>query len=305
MAQEITYDQDEICEIESLVESLEKLFDDDIKRDLSNDFTSLFDIGFTGISKLNEQTVSLASSHGNFASELKKHDQNMAGLENAIDVKIKTMIDNSVVEDNNNTSAARTLNEVNLPNIIKGQKINIAILTESLHEFNYTNKATILKNILRYGNGSVTSLLTDPDKSNVLAYEIKQMLGDKDAELSKVATEEEKEFQREFLNSLAEEKDNVFQEVDEDTFLRGIPYYKKISDLNGMKVSDLVIDKKNEKLLTDCIKYVYEHTFVNGLLQNDLTAVKGYVKGVSTKNNTTPGVLLTSKMGASLIKGGL
>ena len=305
MAQEITYDQDEICEIESLVESLEKLFDDDIKKDLSNDFTSLFDIGFTGLSKLKEQTNTLATNHNTLGTELKKHDNNMTSLENAIDVKIKSMIDTSLIEDTNNTSAARVLNEIEFAKVNKGQKVSIETLTTSVHEFSYNSKVTLLKNILKYDNGSVTSLLTDPDKANILVYEIRQMFNDKESEMSTEATEEEKQFQTELLNSLAEEKENVFKDVDEETFLRGLPYYKKIADLNGMKVSELVIDKKNEKLLTDCIKYVYEHTFVNGLLQQDLSAFKGYVKGVSSKNNITPGILLSSKTGASLIKGGI
>ena len=305
MAQEITYDQDEICEIESLVESLEKLFDDDIKKDLSNDFTSLFDIGFTGLSKLKEQTNTLATNHNTLGTELKKHDNNMTSLENAIDVKIKSMIDTSLIEDTNNTSAARVLSEIEFAKVNKGKKVSIETLTASVHEFSYNSKVTLLKNILKYDNGSVTSLLTDPDKANILVYEIRQMFNDKESEMSTEATEEEKQFQTELLNSLAEEKENVFKDVDEETFLRGLPYYKKIADLNGMKVSDLVIDKKNEKLLTDCIKYVYEHTFVNGLLQQDLSAVKGYVKGVSSKNNITPGILLSSKTGASLIKGGI
>ena len=305
MAQEITYDQDEICEIESLVESLEKLFDDDIKKDLSNDFTSLFDIGFTGLSKLKEQTNTLATNHNALGTELKKHDNNMTSLENAIDVKIKSMIDTSLIEDTNNTSAARVLSEIEFAKVNKGKKVSIETLTTSVHEFSYNSKVTLLKNILKYDNGSVTSLLTDPDKANILVYEIRQMFNDKESEMSTEATEEEKQFQTELLNSLAEEKENVFKDVDEETFLRGLPYYKKIADLNGMKVSDLVIDKKNEKLLTDCIKYVYEHTFVNGLLQQDLSAVKGYVKGVSSKNNITPGILLSSKTGASLIKGGI
>ena len=158
MAQEITYDQDEICEIESLVESLEKLFDDDIKKDLSNDFTSLFDIGFTGLSKLKEQTNTLATNHNTLGTELKKHDNNMTSLENAIDVKIKSMIDTSLIEDTNNTSAARVLSEIEFAKVNKGKKVSIETLTASVHEFSYNSKVTLLKNILKYDNGSVTSL---------------------------------------------------------------------------------------------------------------------------------------------------
>ena len=305
MAQEITYDQDEIAEIESLVESIEKLFDEDIKNDLTNDFTSISNLGFTNITKLQEQTNTLGSTETKLANALKKHDQSITNLENSIDVKLKTMIDESTTEDATNTSAAKVLDEITLANVNKGQKISTATLITSVHEFTYTNKKAIIKNILKYNNGSVTSLLTDPDKSNILVYEIKQMLHDNESEMSKTATEEEKEFQRELLDSIAMEKENVLNDVNEDTFLKGLPYYKKIADLNNLKVSELIMDKSNEELFTSCVKYVYDHTFVNGLLENDLASVKGFVKGVSDKNNIDPVTLLSGKMGASLIKGGM
>lgn len=305
MAQEITYDQDEIAEIESLVESIEKLFDEDIKNDLTNDFTSISNLGFTNITKLQEQTNTLGSTETKLANVLKKHDQSITNLENSIDVKLKTMIDESTTEDATNTSAAKVLDEITLANVNKGQKISTATLITSVHEFTYTNKKAIIKNILKYNNGSVTSLLTDPDKSNILVYEIKQMLHDNESEMSKTATEEEKKFQRELLDSIAMEKENVLNDVNEDTFLKGLPYYKKIADLNNLKVSELVMDNSNEELFTSCVKYVYDHTFVNGLLENDLASVKGFVKGVSDKNNIDPVTLLSGKMGASLIKGGL
>ncbi len=304
MALEITYNSDEIHELETTLENQEKILGDNMKQSLASNFDSLTAIGFGGINKLQSQTDSLITSHSSFIKELKEHDENKIELENAINTAIKAKLDNNEYEEANDASQTHELNDVVLQEVNEGQEINTEMLTEAVKEFSYTAKAAMLQNILNLDVGSLTSLLTDTNKSNILVYEIRQMLNDETTDLSRAATKGEKEVQKEFIRSLAKETSNIFKEVDENTFLRGIPYYKKISELNGINIEDLLLDDKNKKLLTDCVKFVCEHNAVNGIDDSDIAAVKAYVNEVANKHKLSTRELLTSS-NAQLLKEGV
>ena len=305
MAQEITYDSEEIIEIENILDTSEKLFTDEIKQDLTNDFAPLKDLGFTGLTVVQNQSTSLSNSHNSFSKELKSHDQNLTSLESSIDEKIKMMIDNKSIENTNNASDEKDLEEIDLNEVTSGQPISSAQLSELIAKFTYSSKVGILNNILNFEVSNVTSMVTDPEKSNILVYELRQMLNDDETDISIKATDEEKKLQKELLNSIAKEEENPFREVEEDSFLRGLPYFKKMAELNNLEVADLIIDKENEKLLNDCIKYIYDHSSVNGLTESDIASVKEYVDKIASKNNMSPTELFNSSSCISLIKEGV
>lgn len=305
MAEEITFDSEELFGIENILESSEKIFNDDIKKDLSNDFTSLLDLGFTGVSVVQNQTSTLSTNHDSFTKALKNHDQNITSLESSIDEKIKAMIDNKEIDDNNDASEVEELIDVDLDDIEKGQTISDEQLTSLVSEFTYTSKVGILKNILSYDVSNITSLITIPENSNILVYELRQMLYDDVTDINAKATDNEKHIQKEFINSLASEETNPFKDIEEDTFLKGLPYYKRIAELNNMDAGDLLVDKENEKLLKDCIEHIYNHTSVNGLSESDINSVKNYVNQIAKENNMSANELFENSSTISLLKGGI
>ena len=303
MAGEIIYNSDEIYETQSILDKSAKIFSDDMKKSLASNFDALTAIGFTGVSKLQKQTDELISNHNSFKEELKEHDENRIELEKSINETIKLKLENKQYEEVEDSANNHELAEVELDAVDEGEEINTALLKEAVREFSYSSKVAILKNILKLDAGSVSALLTDSASSNILVYEIKQMLNDNTSSISRTATDEEKEVQKEFIKALANEKDDIFREIEDDTYLRGMPYYKKISGLNGINVEDLLLDEKNNKLLTNCVKFICGHNAVSGMDTSDIDAVKAYVKGVAEKNKMAIDTLLTSANAQLLRRG--
>ena len=303
MAGEIIYNSDEIYEAQGILDTTAKIFSDDMKKSLASNFDSLTAVGYTGINKLQKQTDELINNHNSFKEELKEHDDNRIELEKTLDETIKLKLENKQYEEVEDNANTHELAEVELEAVDEGQEINTALLTEAVREFSYSSKVSILKNILKLDTGSISALLTDPKESNILVYEIKQMLNDNTSSMSTTATDEEKEVQKEFIKALANEKEDILREIEDDTYLRGMPYYKKISGLNGINIEDLILDEKNSKLLTNCVKFICDHNAVGGMNASDIDAVKAYVKGVAENNKMSVDTLLTSANAQLLRRG--
>ena len=309
MAEEIIYDSEEVLDAANTLGVSEKLFNSDVKNSLASDFTFLDELGFTGVGKLKQQNEALIYMHNSVVNDLKDHDTNMIDFETKQKEKIQELLEYKLeekeeVQEVNVELKGVELGESNLGTMDQGISVKTTELSDIMPELSYSGKKDILLSIVNYQVSSMTGLLTDSNQSNILAFELKQVLNDNSSDISTIATDEEKDLQKALVESLASEKENIFREVEEDTFLRGMPYYKKIADLNNLPVSDLLIDEKNNKLLTDCVDYVCGHNGIDGMDASDIASVKNYISSLAESQSTSVASFLSNSNNAKIIRGG-
>jgi hypothetical protein len=147
--------------------------------------------------------------------------------------------------------------------------------------------------------------LCDPAKANILVYQLKSMLKQTDIKQSELATDDEKSIQKIMLESLSKEDKNPFAELDDSTFLTGMPYLKQIAKSNNINFSDLIVEDKYASILMTGLSNIYNGNVDNTLTTNEIEKVKTYIDAIAKNNNMDAKTLLSDPKNMSLIKGGI
>ena len=162
---------------------------------------------------------------------------------------------------------------------------------------------TLLKNIVTNG-GLLSVMLTDSYSANILTYTLKNILG-YEGELGKVSTSDDTLIQKELLKKIVNQNENVFQKIDEKTFLVGMPYLKSFAKEHNLDVAELVLNDKNEDLLMTSLVNIFDGNTGNSLTAKEVEGVRSYLNSVADKNGISTETLLSSSNYISLIKGGV
>lgn len=308
MADKIVYSEQELEAAKAnLTEGL-NILKNDIETSINSDFSVLEELGLfsNGITKIKAQTASLGEVHNSLINKLAKHAQDYRDQESQNQRFIEYAQDGKRIKDSPYAGGSTSGREDQNLEKENGKAIENSYLKEVIPLFSSESRLQMLKNLLTYNTASLTALFTDAAKSNMLIYQLKKMLKDNTAVQSELSLDEEKELQKQLLESIAKEEKNLFLEVDEVLFLAGLSYYKQVALKNNMNVSDLLIDEKHEELLMKSFHDMYyDGDNLIDVPKEEIKRVKEYFDNLSKAKNISVNDLLSDKKYMEIIKEGV
>lgn len=307
MAEKISYSVEEL-EIASknLSDSL-NILKNDIEKSINTDFRVLEELGFfsTGVNTIKKQIQNLGEEHNTLISKLSKHKEGYQIQQDSFNNIIEQARGGKKIRSDDYSGNNLTVRETEEYQKEDGSKVKNSYLREVIPLLDSNSKLQMLKNILVYNKGSFNSLFTDSTKANVLVYQIKKMLKDEEAKVSKVSFDDEKFIQKQVIETIAKEGKNLFMDVNDKTFLSGINYYNKVALLNNINVSDLLIDKDKEELLRKAFNDLYfDRANLDGITKEEVERVKEYFNILAKNNNVSVEQLLSNSKYMNVIKEG-
>lgn len=309
MSNTIEYNSEELYETVSIIEEAKKILAEDIKTSLDSDFSDLVELNLfsEGLSKLKSQAASLIDTHENLIASLKTHDAEIGNTETETEQIIRNyqVPTPSGSGSSGYSGSSVASGEVTTEDVVKGNEINNTVLKEILPQLDYSSHLQILKNIMIYNEGNVTNLLFEPSMSNHLVYLLKKMMTDDAITKDPKATNETIDIQKVLLRSIANDKNNAFSELDDETVLVAIKHFDKFAKSNNLDVADLLLDEKNQTVLFKEIKNVYENKNTSDMSQNELNKFKKYIDTIAGKNNMTSEELLSNEKNMTIIRKGV
>lgn len=300
----IVYDSNEISNIISKIDDNTSIIETDILSSIHNDFNILKDLELfhEGLDDLEIRINKSLSMNNKLIDILNDHDIQM----NELDKKHLSLFNEE--KSDNNDDEVIVENTINVDNIelnkIADSKLILSEYIDSVvFNSSYEKKLVLLKDIL---NNNSLSIITDTDQADILIYQLKEYLKkDYPMELTKLLKDEEKEIQKSFFDAISSNDTNIFDEIEEDSFLKGFSYLKQVSAKNDLSVSDLIFDDKNNALFMNAMNEIYNSNQMDILTNNELDSVKNYINGVAEKYNISPLDLLKGETYISALKGGI
>ena len=217
----LIYESNEISNIVSKIVSNTTIIENDIKSSLNNNFFILQELDFfdTGLNSLKTYANKISNMNNNLISRINEHDSSMNELNNKhlalfnkddVEIEKQEVYSGTVVEIND-----IVLNKVTDAKVILSEYIN-----EVIPSFSYDKKIEVLKNILN--NDTSLSIITDKEKSDIMVYQLKNILNNNySIELSKLTKDEEQDIQKSFFKSIIDNDTNIFDELEGNSFLNG------------------------------------------------------------------------------------
>ena len=302
----IVYDSDEISSILSKIGNCSSIIENDIMSSLTNDFSILqeLDLFGEGLSKLNSKASQIISLNNRLTSKLNEHDSSMNEL-NKKHVDLFDNIDNYSDESDIYSGEVVNIDEIALESAATdGKKILSEYIESVIFKFSYDKKLVLLKKILNDGENSL-NIITDSEQSEILIYQLKEVLKeDYSIDLGKLTKEEEKELQKAFFNSICDTNKNIFDDIEEDSVLKGLSYFKEVCSENNISVADLLYDDNNKELFVNTLKDIYNND-IESLTSNELLSIRSYIDNVAASNKVEVSKLFEGVGYSSALKGGI
>lgn len=301
----IVYDSNEISSIMSKIGNNSSIVESDIVNSLTNDFSMLqeLDLFAEGLNKLSSKASQVISLNNRLLTRLSEHDSNM----NELNKKHTDMFNN--IDDYTDDSGVYSgevvsIDEITLSSVPDGKLILSEYIGSVIFKFPYDKKLVLLKKILNDGKNSL-DIITDSKQSDILIYQLKEVLKeDYSIDLGKLTTEEEKELQKAFFNSICDENKNIFDEIEQDSILKGMSYFKEVCSNNNISVTDLLYDDNNKDLFVNALKDIYNNQ-LESLTANETLSVRSYIDNVASSNKIEVSKLLEGSEYSSILKGGI
>ncbi len=313
------YYEAEIEEAKSSLSSAKSTLTSDVIPSLNSNFQVLEELGLIsgGLSKIKTQAQALADAYDYVINALSTHES----TERENETKVGSTV-NSYTRTTGGTQSTGSSSDSGgrdpgdshegtpihtekpiVEEIEEGKTISTEELVELINDMKFEEIITLLKNIVKNG-GLVTAMLTDKYSANILTYTLKNILG-YEADLGKVTTSDDTLIQEKLLEKIANENENVFVKINENTYLTGMPYLKSIAKQNNLTVSQLILNDSNEKLLLKSLVDIYDGNTGTTLSTKEVEEVRTYLNTVAEKNGISTETLLSSENYISLIKGGV
>lgn len=307
MANEIKYNTEEINETQTILKESLNILQNEISTPLNSEFEALskVDLFSSGLTKLKSQTETLVENYTTFSSSLSQHENDLSTFEDTQASEVREYISNYSGSRHYSSGSSHDIDSISTDNVEEGNAINNSYLETILPEISYNSKVQALKNILTYNNDTLTALLTDVSKANILVYQLKKMLNGQDLKISQLATDDEKKIQKIMLETLSKESNNPFAELDDSTFLKGMPYLVKIAKENNITIGDLILEDKYSSILMSSLINIYNGNVNNSLTEKEISGVKSYLDQIATINNLNIKTLFSDVKNITLIKGGI
>ena len=300
----IVYDSNEITNILSKIVNNTSIIENDVLSSINNDFNLLHELNLfsDGLNKLADNSKKIVSLNNRLSYILNDHDLNMNAL-NKKHIDLFNNFDDDFEKNNVYDSEIINIDEISVNKITDGKLILKEYVNDVLFSFNYDRKLEILNKILKDNS---LSIITDNEQSDILIYQLKDILKDKySMEFSKLSKEEEIEIQRDFFKSISSNDKNIFNEIKEDSLLHGLSYFNEVSEKNNISVESLLFDEKNNELFVKALSDIYKDNQIDSLTVDESNSVKNYINNIATSNNIEVFELLKDEKYSSVLKGGI
>ena len=261
----------------------------------------------SGFEKIKSQTKSVTNAFQYIIDTLSNHDRDMETTNSLVIDLVKEFCDShggtyrDELRDKRTRGATINNDNIETKEVEEGKEISSNKIVDYIVKMDYSTTLKTLKNIAKKG-GDLEVLLTDKYSSNICSYNLKNILGE-EADLGKVVTSEDTLIQRKLLEKLVSLDEETLAQIDQNTFLRGIPYLKSIAKNYSVDVCDLLLDDDKEQLLLKSLKDIYSSDTSSILSETNINSVKNYLDEVANNNGISTKKLLSSTNYMSLIKG--
>ena len=261
-----------------------------------------------GFSKIKSQTKSITNALQTIIDTLSTHDRDMENTNSLVINMVKNYCDThgGTYRDENrdirNKGTIISSDKIDTEDVEEGKEISSNKLVDYIVKMDYTTTLETLKNISKKG-GDLEVLLTDRYSANICSYILKNILG-AETDLGKVVTSDDTLIQRKLLEKTVSFDDETIAKIDQNTLLRGIPYFKSVANDNDIDVCDLIQSDAKESLLLKSLNDIYSGDVSSLLGESNINSVKNYLDGVASSNGISTKTLLSSTNYMSLIKGG-
>ena len=306
------YYEGEIEEAKASLSSAKSTLSSDVIPSLNSNFQILVELGlFPGLAKIKTQAQSLADAYEYVISALSAHVSAERENERKVGDTVRSYTGTTggtqapTGGDTTRPTGGTTITtpKPTVKPVEEGKQISTEELVKLINDMTFEEIITLLKNIVTNG-GLLSVMLTDSYSANILTYTLKNILG-YEGELGKVSTSDDTLIQKELLKKIVNQNENVFQKIDEKTFLVGMPYLKSFAKEHNLDVAELVLNDKNEDLLMTSLVNIFDGNTGNSLTAKEVEGVRSYLNSVADKNGISTETLLSSSNYISLIKGGV
>ena len=304
----VNYSTEVVDESKSLVNSTKNQLES-----VGNSYNSLDVINSCGLfsngfEKIKSQTKSITNAFGSIIDTLSIHDRDMETTNSLVIDLVNEYCDThggTYRDDLRNTKTKGTVinsDNIETEEVSEGKEISSNKIVDYIVKMDYSTTLKTLKNISKKG-GDLEVLLTDRYSSNICSYNLKKILGE-EANLGNVVTSDDTLVQRKLLEKIVSLDDETITQIDQNTLLRGLPYFKSISKNSNIDVCDLLQNDDQEPLLLRSLKDIYSNKTSSLLSESDTSSVKKYLDEVAKSNGISTKTLLSSTNYMPLIKGG-
>ncbi len=260
----------------------------------------------SGFEKIKSQTKSVTNAFQTIIDTLSNHDRDMETTNSLVIDLVNKYCDThggtyrAEQRDKRTEGTIINSDSIETKEVEEGKEISSDEIVDYIVKMDYSTTLKTLNNISKKG-GDLEVLLTDKYSANICSYNLKNILGE-EADLGKVVTSNDTLIQEKLLEKFVSLDEDTIAQIDQNTILRGIPYFKSIAKDNNISVCDLIQNDDNEKLLLKSLKDIYSGE--TSLSESNISSVKKYLDEVAKKNGISTKTLLSSTNYMSLIKGG-
>ena len=300
----IVYNSDEMLSIVSKIGETVNVLQNEIYPLINSGFSLLeeLDLFSTGLDRLKSKADNSIYINNKIITFLREHDNDYNDIDNKHSALFADVTDS--ISENTYSGSSVEIDDIVLTKINDGKLILTEYVKEVIPNFSYDKKLEVLKDIL--GDDQSLSLLTDVTESDIMVYKLKELLNKEySIELNKLSKEEEQEIQKSFFESIIDNDTNIFDELNNDSFLNGLQYYKQIASKNGISVADLIYNDDKKELFMSAVSDIYNNDEVDVLTDREMDSVKNYIKEISSSNSIGITELLSDSKYSSIIKGGI
>ena len=303
MANRIIYDSNDIISVNNRLKEQINLIQNDIESSL-DDFSLLqeLDLFSDGLIALKKESHELGRKRSNMETMLKNHDDNLIEFEKSQ----VNYVNKFLGLDNKNNNTRYTGDIVNTGKIVVdevsyGKQIKLTELKEILFNFSYDEKLELLKKMFSNEEYSLDSLLLDQENASITKKSLLGVLGYSDASIN--GELEEKDLQKTLLDVVIPSSNEIINDLDTKSILKGKDYFQKVADDNNISLADLLTKEGNDTILSECLKNIVDGN-VENMSSEDSEEIRTYLSEIAEKNNISIDELLNGD-NASLIKGGI
>ena len=308
MDESVNYSSEVVDESKSLVSGTKGQLEA-----VSNSYGSLEGLASSGLfssgfEMIKNQTKAVTSAFQSIIDTLSNHDEDMETTNSLVIDLVNKYCDShggtyrGEQREKRTEETSISSDSIETEKVEEGKEISSNEIAQYIVKMDYSTTLNTLKNISKK-DGDLEVLLTDKYSANICTYTLKSILGE-ETDLGKVVTSSDTLIQKELLEKFVSLDEEMIAQIDQNTILSGIPYFKSVANNNGIDVCDLIQNDSNEKLLLKSLNDIYFGKASSSLSEDSINSVNNYLDGVAKNNGISTKTLLSSTNYMSLIKGG-
>lgn len=292
MANEIVYDSNELeGMIGKLSESVALL--EAASSSVANNFTVLKELELSNVSEEIQKDIdNIADSKRQLINKLRGHNEDVVANEDSLTKVVNDESNYNRTSGGGGGGGGNT--EPNPPDTNPNAEIT------KITELDLDGQKRIVANLIKANPLDLNRVLFGMKNTKALIHYLKA-----EAPNLNFSTEDNFAIQKQFLQLLADNKDETFFK-DNKTFLVAKVYLESVAKANKMTFSELLIDDKNKTLLYKTFKNLYYSKEIpNGLTNKEMSIYRNYLENIAKKLNIKVETLLNNEIYIDVVKQGV